>query len=158
MRLLAACFTLTLMAMVALAQDGGGAPALKLFASSADVQSMMAKAKSSRKPNQANLAQRIVGAAPYNASLEYRVGSQTASVHEKAAEFFYVVEGSGTLTTGGKLNKETRGIDGGTNQQVSKGDFFVVPENTPHWFSAITSDALVLMSLHVPRPVAGEVQ
>src|ERR1043165_7802378 len=133
MRLLTAGLTLTLIAVGAFAQEGGAA-ALKLHASSADVQAMMAKAKSSRTPNQANVSQRIVAVAPYSANLEYRVGPQTASIHEKAAEFFYVVEGSGTLTTGGKLNKETRGIDGGTTQQVSKGDFFAVPENTPHWF------------------------
>jgi hypothetical protein len=29
-----------------------------------------------------------------------------------------------------------------------------VPENTPHWFSAING-TVVLMSLHVPRPVPG---
>ena len=157
-RLLAAALTLSVIAIVALAQrGGGGGPALKLYASAADVQGMMAKAKSTRKENQANLSQRIVAAAPYNANLEYRVGPQTGSVHPKAAEFFYVVDGAGTLTTGGTLNKETRGIDGGTNQQIAKGDFFVVPENTPHWFSAISSPPLVLMSLHVPRPV-GQVE
>jgi hypothetical protein len=28
---------------------------------------------------------------------------------------------------------------------------FLVPENTPHWFSAIDG-VLVLFSVHVPRP------
>jgi mannose-6-phosphate isomerase-like protein (cupin superfamily) len=72
-----------------------------------------------------------------------------------------VIDGSGTLVTGGKLVGETRtnadnlsgtAIEGGQTQAVSKGDFFIVPENTPHWFSKING-ALVLMSLHVPRPV-----
>ena len=31
-----------------------------------------------------------------------------ASVHEKEAELFYVIDGSGTLVTGGKLVGETR--------------------------------------------------
>ncbi len=35
---------------------------------------------------------------------------------------------------------------------VAKGDFVIVPENTGHWFSEIKS-TLVLMSVHVPRPV-----
>jgi quercetin dioxygenase-like cupin family protein len=61
--------------------------------------------------------------------------------------------------TGGKLANEKRtnaanltgtGIEGGKSQAVAKGDFVIVPENTPHWFSAING-TIVLMSLHVPR-------
>ena len=36
------------------------------------------------------------------------------------------------------------------SRTISKGDFVIVPENTPHWFSKIDG-TLVLMSLHVPR-------
>ena len=82
-----------------------------------------------------------------------------AAVHEKEAEMFYVIDGSGTLTTGGKLANEKptnaenltgTAIEGGKSQAVAKGDFVIVPENTPHWFSAIDG-TIVLMSLHVPR-------
>ena len=40
-------------------------------------------------------------------------------------------------------------IDGGSSRKVSKGDFFVVPQNTPHGFTDV-GNALVLMSVHVP--------
>src|SRR5580700_1435803 len=135
------------------------APA-KMYASSADVAALIAKAKADRKENQANFIQQILQLAPYNANLEYRAAVGPAAVHEKEAEVFYVIEGSGTLVTGGKLVGETRtnaenltgtAIDGGDTQAVAKGDFFIVPENTPHWFSKING-TLVLMSLHVPRP------
>jgi mannose-6-phosphate isomerase-like protein (cupin superfamily) len=136
-------------------------PPAKTFASAADVTAMMAKARSERKPDQPNFVQPILRLAPYNANLEYRGAvPQAASVHEKEAELFYVVDGSGTLVTGGKLKEEKRtnadnlsgtGIEGGTSQRVSKGDFVIVPENTPHWFTGING-TLVLMSLHVPRP------
>jgi quercetin dioxygenase-like cupin family protein len=36
-------------------------------------------------------------------------------------------------------------------RRVAKGDFIMVPEGTPHWFSAIDG-TIVLMSLHLPRP------
>ena len=74
---------------------------------------------------------------------------------------FYVIDGSGTLVTGGKLVNESanqrRNLTGtaianGKSQAVAKGDFVIVPENTPHWFNKING-TLVLMSLHVPRPV-----
>ena len=120
---------------------------------------MIAKAKSDRK-DQPLISQRILSLAPYNASLEYRASVGTAAIHEKEAEFFYVIDGAATMVTGGKLTGETRngdnltgtGVDGGTSRQIAKGDFIVVPEGTVHWFSKI-DQTLVLMSLHVPRPV-----
>ena len=51
-----------------------------------------------------------------------------AAVHKKYAEFFYVVDGSATLVTGGKLaNEKSNGdnlsgtaIEGGSPRQVAK--------------------------------------
>ncbi len=131
------------------------------FTSAADVQALIAKAKSERKDGQANVTERILMLAPYSANLEYRASIGTAAIHEKDAEFFYVIDGSGTLVTGGKLVDEKRtnpanlsgsAIEGGTSQHVAKGDFIVVPEGTAHWFSSLDG-AIVLMTLHVPRPV-----
>jgi mannose-6-phosphate isomerase-like protein (cupin superfamily) len=133
--------------------------AAKTYTSAADITAMMAKAKNERKADQANLIQGILNLAPYSANLEYRGAVGPAAVHEKEAEMFYVIDGSGTLVTGGKLVGETRtnpdnlsgtAIDGGNTQNVGKGDFFIVPEKTPHWFSKING-TLVLMSVHVPR-------
>jgi mannose-6-phosphate isomerase-like protein (cupin superfamily) len=150
--------------MLAQQKGQGKQPAQpKMFTSAADVTAMMAKAKAERKQDQANLIQPLLQLAPYTANLEYRGAVGPAAVHEKEAEMFYVVDGSGTLVTGGKLAGETRtnaenlsgtGIDGGTSKDVAKGDFFIVPEGTPHWFSKING-TLVLMSFHVPRTSAG---
>jgi len=133
----------------------------KTFTSAADVEAMIAKAKSERKPDQANFNQPLLRLAPYAVNLEYRVeGIDTpATVHEKEAELIYVVDGSGTLTTGGKLVGEKRtnatnlsgtAVEGGTPQRISKGDYIFVPENTPHSFTK-TQGRLVIMSVHVPR-------
>jgi hypothetical protein len=80
------------------------------FTSAADVEAMIAKAKNERKPDQANFNQPLLRLAPYAVNLEYRVeGIDTpATVHEKEAELIYVVDGAGTLTTGGKLVGEKR--------------------------------------------------
>jgi hypothetical protein len=82
----------------------------KQFQSSADVAAMIAKAKNERKPEQANFIQPLLQAAPYTANLEYRVkGVDTnPNVHEREAELFYVIEGGGTLTTGGKLREASK--------------------------------------------------
>src|ERR1051325_9552094 len=42
--------------------------------------------------------------APYNVNMEHRVNvPQNASVHDKEAELFYIIDGGGTIVTGGKL-------------------------------------------------------
>ncbi len=130
----------------------------KTFASAADVQALAEKAKQTRKANQPTVSQPILQLAPYSANLESRNAVGPASIHEKAAEMFYVVDGSATLVTGGKLVEEKRNgdnlsgtaIEGGTARQISKGDFVMVPEGTAHWFSKIDG-TLQLMSLHLPH-------
>jgi mannose-6-phosphate isomerase-like protein (cupin superfamily) len=136
------------------------APEPKTYSSEADVAALIAKARAERK-EQPLISQRILQLAPYNANLEYRASVGPAAVHETEAEIFYVIEGSATMMTGGKLVNEKRtdaanlngtAIEGGASRAIAKGDFIVVPEKTPHWFSSING-TLVLMSLHVPRPV-----
>jgi hypothetical protein len=100
MRLRVLCTILTLLMTAAIARQltaQNPPPPPKLFASAADVTAMIAKAKAERKPDQPNFIQPIVGLAPYTANLEHRVAGipAPASVHEREAEMFYVVEGSG---------------------------------------------------------------
>jgi mannose-6-phosphate isomerase-like protein (cupin superfamily) len=83
--------------------------------------------------------------------------AQGASVHEVQAELFYVVDGSATLLTGGKLVGETRNgtnlqgksIEGGTALKFSKGDFMVVPSGVAHQFVDVQSP-VVVMSMYLP--------
>jgi len=135
------------------------AAAARTMVSAADVTALIAKAKADRKDNQPIVAQSLLQLAPYNVSLEYRASVGNAAVHETEAELFYVVDGSATLVTGGKLTDEKRtnaenftgsGIEGGVSRHVAKGDFVMVPEHTAHWFSAIDG-TVVLMSLHLPH-------
>lgn len=142
-----------------LAQTPPSAP--RLFSAAGDVTALIDRAKRERKPDQPNFVQQIVQLQPYSANLEYRVAglNAPASVHDKEAELFFVVEGSGTLVTGGTLKDERRtnadnltgsAIEGGASRRLAKGDWVLVPEKTPHWFTQIDG-ALVLMSLHLPH-------
>jgi len=67
-------------------------------------------------------------------------------VHDNEIDVIYVVEGTATLMTGGKIvgAKNTRpgqwlgtDITGGTAQTLVKGDVVVVPAGTPHWFKEV---------------------
>ena len=102
---------------------------------------------------------RVFSLAPYNVNVERRLPqTQGASVHEAQAELFYVIDGSATMLTGGKLVGETRngtnlagkGIEAGTSQKFSKGDFLIVPSGVPHQFVDIKSP-VVVMSMYLPN-------
>ena len=108
------------------AAPGASPAAARTMVSAADVTALIAKAKADRKDNQPIVAQSLIQLAPYNVSLEYRASVGNAAVHDTEAELFYVVEGSATLVTGGKLTNETRpnaenitgsGIEGGVSRQ-----------------------------------------
>jgi len=157
---------LTLAAALAVAQPAPQAAPqtspkpTKTFTSAADVTALIAKAKAERKEAQPTVAEPILELGSYDGHLEYRAAVGNAAVHEHEAELFYVIDGSATLTTGGKLVNEKRtdaanlngsAIEGGAPRAISKGDWILVPENTPHWFSPIHG-VLVLFSMHVPRP------
>jgi quercetin dioxygenase-like cupin family protein len=150
---------LSLAASAVMAQQPA-AQATKTYTSAADITALIAKAKGERKDNAPIVTENILRLGPYkDASLEYRGAVGPAAIHEKEAEYFYVIDGTATMITGGKLTEEKRngdnltgtGIEGGTPRSIAKGDFILVPENTAHWFSKIDG-TLVLMSLHVPKP------
>jgi len=163
MRAILIWFALTMMGLIAagpLAAQSSEATEAK-YASAKEIQALMAKAKAEHKPGEPNTLESIMMLAPYNVNLEYRTGTAMAALHEHEAELFVVLEGTGTIVTGGKLMNEKRvdaanlqgtGVEGGTSRAVAKGDVILVPENTPHWYSKVNG-TLVLMSMHVPRPV-----
>jgi mannose-6-phosphate isomerase-like protein (cupin superfamily) len=94
----------------------------------------------------------------YRVAVDRRRSPQSANLHPTEAEVLAIVEGEGTLTTGGKLvdmrrNGKTVGatIEGGVSQRVTKGDFVIIPEGVPHYFTE-TSPQVVFMSIEIPRP------
>jgi len=104
---------------------------------------------------------RMIDAGGYNVGVGvlYRakgIGPSGSSSHDKVTEIFELIEGSGTLITGGDIvNPQRRegtselvsgvsgpgisgtAIQGGTSRHVSKGDVVIIPAGTPHWFSVV---------------------
>lgn len=69
-----------------------------------------------------------------------------AEVHFGESDVFYVLEGSASFVTGGKLVAaresapgELRGssIEGGQRRTLRQGDVVIVPAGMPHWFQAV---------------------
>ena len=66
--------------------------------------------------------------------------AQSPSVHPDEAELFYVVDGSATMVTGGKIVGEPgKTIEGGVSQKFAKGDWLIVPAGVNHQFVDIKS-------------------
>ena len=102
---------------------------------------------------------RVFSLDPYNVAVEQRQPrEQGASSHDDRAELFYVIEGAGTMLTGGKIadgkqsgtNFQGTRIDGGSRIVFNPGDFIMVPSGVPHQFVDLQSPVQV-MSLYLPN-------
>jgi mannose-6-phosphate isomerase-like protein (cupin superfamily) len=138
---------LSLPASLALAQ-GAAAPAdIKAMATSAEVQALIAKAKAM--PARPLISQPIVGTGAARAN--------PASIHDNEHELFYVIQGSGTMTSGGTLvngkrtnpaNQSGDSIANGTNTHLAQGDFLIIPAGVAHQITADSGQAIALMTFH----------
>jgi mannose-6-phosphate isomerase-like protein (cupin superfamily) len=84
----------------------------------------------------------------YVVSGAHRAGPGQVEVHEKETDVIYITDGEATFVTGGKMigGKMTKegqwlgtDIEGGETHHVVKGDVFVIPAGTPHWFKEVKS-------------------
>ena len=84
----------------------------------------------------------------YRVNIVFRAKPAGAIAHAGNTELHYIIEGSGTVVTGGTLvGGKTPGaatIANGVTQRVTKGDVVIVPENSPHWYSQIDGEITYL--------------
>jgi mannose-6-phosphate isomerase-like protein (cupin superfamily) len=96
----------------------------------------------------------------------------TAELHDASDDVYYVLEGTATLTLGGKLDAPREAepgewrsprIIGGQTFEITKGDLIVVPRGTPHQrtTSAGKEFSMILIKIYaeplravVPKPAA----
>jgi mannose-6-phosphate isomerase-like protein (cupin superfamily) len=88
--------------------------------------------------------------------------------HSQITEVYHVISGKGTFVTGGTIEnmKETPAdspvvttlngpssgggkVVGGQSRNIGPGDVVIIPPNTPHWFTEITSDQIVYLVVRV---------
>ena len=128
------------------------------YASATDVAALIDKAKTAAKGDAPMVVGEFLQLAPYTLTLEYHEKGKPLAdvgVHPKVAELTYVIDGSGTLVTGGTRTADHMRIEGGESRKIAKGDFILVPEGVPHWISQV-DQTLVLVSVHMPRQVPAQ--
>jgi mannose-6-phosphate isomerase-like protein (cupin superfamily) len=91
-------------------------------------------------------------------AVDRRRPPQRAAAHATEGEIWAVVDGSGEITTGGRIvetkdgNTVNRRIEGGTVHKVSKGDFLLIPEGVPHQVTGFSPE-LYMVTFEFPRGV-----
>jgi mannose-6-phosphate isomerase-like protein (cupin superfamily) len=97
----------------------------------------------------------------YSATVVRRTRAGSAEVHRNVSDVWYVIDGGGTLVTGGSLAGaretepgELRGqtVSGGTSRRIARGDLIGIPAGIPHWVSAIDGTQLVYLVVKVKAP------
>jgi len=139
----------------------------------AEVQALVQKTASVRISDQAIRVVSING--EYNVGVGVVHRSKTSGVqagggieHSQITEIYHVMEGNATLVTGGTMGDtsefpanhpvvtvlngpSTRGgpVQNGVSRKIGPGDVVIIPPNTIHWFSEITSDQIVYLVVRV---------
>ncbi len=93
----------------------------------------------------------------YRLAVDRRTPPQRAAQHAAEAELWAIVDGSGAITTDGRIvdiveDGQTVGrrIEGGTVHKVAKGDFLVIPEGVPHQVTEF-DPSLLIVTFEFPR-------
>ena len=81
---------------------------------------------------------RMIEGGKYNVNIRRITNAETALIHPITIDVWYVMEGSGTLTTGGKI--ETGKIVGGESHPIKVGDVEFIPANLPHGVSGVNGN------------------
>jgi mannose-6-phosphate isomerase-like protein (cupin superfamily) len=78
---------------------------------------------------------RMIEGGKYNVNIRRITAAETGLVHPITADLWVVLEGAGTLTTGGVLEKGK--ILGGQSRPIKVGDIVYIPSGLPHGVSGV---------------------
>jgi mannose-6-phosphate isomerase-like protein (cupin superfamily) len=81
---------------------------------------------------------RMLEGGKYNVNIRRITNAETALVHPKTIDVWVVIDGSGTLTTGGTI-KDGK-IVGGQSHPLKVGDVEFIPANLPHGVSGVNGN------------------
>ena len=95
----------------------------------------------------------------YRINLITRTEPAGAIVHVPGTELHFITEGAATLVTGGIVVRPADGapgtIEGGLAQRVQKGDAVLIPEGTPHQYTAVEG-AVTYLEVRFNVPVVSQ--
>jgi mannose-6-phosphate isomerase-like protein (cupin superfamily) len=143
---------LALVASASVAAAPARAPSAAV-ADVAEVTAQIAAMERDMKPGQGFAWRPLVKDGERTAAIEIWKRPGRPAVHPDQAEYSIVLEGAGTLVSGGMLVNATTTradlvegdrIEGGTTRPLARGDVLLIPAGVPHGFG-ITGGRLVLL-------------
>ena len=81
---------------------------------------------------------RMIEGGKFNVNIRRITNAETALVHPQTIDVWVVIDGSGTLTTGGRI--ENGKIVGGESHAIKVGDVEFIPANLPHGVSGVNGN------------------
>jgi quercetin dioxygenase-like cupin family protein len=133
---------------------------LPVAASHAEVQAQVRAMLAEMKPDQGFMWRPLLRDGTTAAAIEIWKKPGRPAVHPTEAEYAIVLEGAGTLVSGGTLADARPGsnpglvegskIENGTTRVLATGDVLLIPAGMPHWFG-ITGERLVLLGIKLPQ-------
>jgi mannose-6-phosphate isomerase-like protein (cupin superfamily) len=130
---------IAILGLVAAAQTPAGAPPA-LYLSNAELMATL-KAAAPAAPEMHTAP--VKNADHYRINVVQRTKAQGAIAHPGFMEVHHIIDGSGTLVTGGVIVRPAGGaagtatIQGGETRHVAKGDVVLVPAGAPHWYKDV---------------------
>jgi mannose-6-phosphate isomerase-like protein (cupin superfamily) len=98
----------------------------------------------------------------YRINIVRRDRAAGAIAHPGNTELHYIIEGAGTVVTGGTIVPGAGGgrggaatIENGVTRHVSKGDVVIIPPNTPHWYKAVDGQ-ITYLEVRFVAPHSGD--
>lgn len=81
-----------------------------------------------------------------------RTKAAGAVAHDGFAELHHIVDGSGTLVTGGTIARAATGsgpatIQNGVSRHVAKGDVILIPSGMPHWYKDVDGASITYLEV-----------
>jgi mannose-6-phosphate isomerase-like protein (cupin superfamily) len=115
-----------------------------IFKSNADLQAVLKKAIAGT-TDMATSA--VANTDQYRINIVHRPKANGAIAHPGNTELHYIIEGSGTVVTGGKIVRKPGApatIEGGETHRVTKGDIIIVPAGSAHMYSEVNGEITYL--------------
>jgi glc operon protein GlcG len=86
----------------------------------------------------------------YRINIVHRPKPAGAIAHPGNTELHYIIDGTGTVVTGGKIVRAAGApaanatIEGGEEHKVSKGDVIIIPAGSAHWYKEVNGEITYL--------------
>ena len=115
-----------------------------IFKANGDLQSVL-KANIAKTNDMASSA--VANTDQYRVNIVHRPKPNGAIAHPGNTELHYIIEGSGTVVTGGKIVRKQgapTSIEGGETHKVTKGDVIIVPAGSAHMYSEVNGEITYL--------------